>query len=334
MAENALLVRSAGRILLHLVGDILDMSKLESGKMDLINSPYDLGALLSEVVGMIWVSASQKGLAFHVNIDPLLPRKLIGDEIRLKQILMNLLGNAVKYTPQGSITLSVQRKETKGAFCTLVFSVTDTGIGIKKESIPHLFSAFRRVDENTTRYIEGSGLGLSIVKQLLDCMGGTITVNSVYTKGSNFIAELPQEIADPKALGELDLEAGHRLSSPSRYMPRFIAPGARALVVDDNLGGQMVVTKLLKETQMEIDTAGSAEEALQKTLQKSYHLIFMDHLMPGMDGIACLKAIRTQPGGLCKEAKIVALTANADAAARALYAQAGFDGYLLKPASP
>ncbi len=331
VAEDALNIQSASKMLLHLINDILDMSKLESGKMEVTNVTYDTGAMLSDIVGMLWVRAKEKGLAFHIDVDPMLPSQLIGDEVKIKQVLINLLTNAIKYTGEGSVTLSIQYQPQEDGTGVVTYSVSDTGVGIRKESIPHLFSAFQRVDESNNRFIEGTGLGLAIAKQFVELMGGTIRVNSVYMQGSTFIVELPQRVADSSEIGELNLELRHSLNIRAQYRQSFEAPEARILVVDDNTANLLVVTKLLRDTRVRIDTAESGREALKKTLETQYHLIFMDHMMPEMDGIECLREIRAQTGGLCRETKIVALTANAGSENRQLYVREGFDGYLLKP---
>jgi DegV family protein with EDD domain len=335
VAEDANNVRSASKILLHLINDILDMSKIESGKMELTSATYNMGDMISEIVGMFWMRAKEKGLEFHVEVDPNLPMEMVGDEVRIKQILINLLNNAIKYTSEGSVSLSIQFKKDVDKKGVVTYSVNDTGIGIKKESIPHLFNAFRRVDETETRYIEGTGLGLAIVKQLVELMGGNIAVNSVYTKGSSFIVDLPQDIVGEATTGErvYGNEVKRSVEHHSGHVKRFDAPDAKILVVDDNASNLMVVSKLLRETGMQIDTAMSGDEALEKTLTNEYHLIFMDHLMPGMDGIECLQKIKNQVGGMCKLAKSVALTANAGGDSKSLYLSEGFDGYLVKPTS-
>ncbi len=204
-------------------------------------------------------------------------------------------------------------------------------MGIKKESIPHLFDVFQRVDEEKNRYIEGTGLGLSIVKQLVDLMGGEIAVNSVYGKGSTFLITLPQQVVAEKPLGELDLEKKHALGAREHYRALFEAPKSHVLIVDDNSTNLLVAEKLLQDTKVNVQTASSGAECLKLTLQKRYDVILMDHLMPVMDGIQCLHKIRTQTGGLNLETPIVALTANAGGENQALYAREGFDGYLLKP---
>jgi len=333
VAEDAKNIQAASKMLLALINDILDMSKIESGKMDIVSVTYDVGTMLSDIVNMTWSRAKEKGLEFHVDVDQTMPTRLYGDEVRIKQVLINILNNAVKYTKEGSVTLSIQCKKSYGKKALITYTVTDTGMGIKKESIPHLFTAFKRVDQAENRYIEGTGLGLSIVKQIVDLMGGKITVNSVYTKGSTFIVELNQEIADASELGDLNLESRHMLGSREHYKQSFEAPKAHILLVDDNEANLMVATKLLRDTRVQIDTAMSGEEALTKTVQMRYDTIFMDHLMPEMDGIECLHAIRSQVGGLNRETPTVALTANAGSENQALYSREGFDGYLLKPVS-
>ena len=330
VAEDAANIQSASRMLLHLINDILDMSKLESGSMVLTPVVYRVGDMLSELVNLFWERAREKGLEFHVSVAPDVPVELVGDDVRIKQILINVLNNALKYTREGSVTLSIQCSLREGGSLNVLYSVSDTGIGIKKESIPHLFTAFKRVDEEKNRRIEGSGLGLSIVKQLVDLMGGSITVNSVYTQGSTFLIELPQQAASMETVGTLDLEERQR-TARAIYHSRFEAPEARVLVVDDNASNLLVVSKLLRATRVQVDTADSGEAALQMTQARAYHVIFMDHLMPEMDGVECHRRIRSQPGGKCREAKVIALTANADAESRKLYEREGFDGYLTKP---
>ena len=333
VAADARSIQGASKMLLTLINDILDMSKIESGKMDIVPVTYDVGAMLSDIVNMIWVRTKEKGLEFHVDVDQAMPSQLYGDEVRIKQILINVLNNAVKYTSEGSVTLSIQCKRQENGHAQISYSVTDTGIGIKKENIPFLFNAFKRIDEEKNRYIEGTGLGLSIVKQLVELMDGEIAVNSVYTKGSTFVITLPQGIVDKKELGELNLETRHALNARQHYKQSFEAPKAHVLIVDDNETNLMVAEKLLRDTKVKIETVTSGGECLKKTLQNRYDVIFMDHLMPEMDGIECLHAIRTQTGGLNQDTRVVILTANAGGENQALYRREGFDGYLLKPVS-
>ena len=333
VAENARNIQGASKLLLTLINDILDISKIKSGKMEIINTSYETGALFSEIVNMIWIKAKEKGLEFKLHIDPSIPSMLCGDEVRIKQILINLLNNAVKYTSEGSVTLSV-RCERQGVNRVLVwYSVEDTGQGVKKENIPYLFNAFRRVDEEKNRHIEGTGLGLSIVQQLVELMGGEISVNSVYTKGSTFIVSLEQDIVDEKELGTFSLASRTRVREGEQYRQSFEAPDAHILVVDDNDMNLMVVSRLLADTKVQIDTASSGAECLKLTQNHHYDCILMDHMMPEMSGIECLHALRAQPGGLCQDTPVVALTANAGSDNQLLYRKEGFSGYLAKPVS-
>ena len=331
--EDAVNIKAAGKLLLNLINDILDMSKFQSGSMQLLIEPYHTGDMLSDIVGMLWIRAKDKKLDFNVDVSPDIPAELIGDEVRIKQVLINVINNAIKYTKEGSVSLTVQCEMKEDKTCKMIYMVSDTGIGIKSEDIPYLFSAFKRVDETATKHIEGTGLGLSIVKQLVDIMGGKITVNSVYKKGSTFIIEIPQRIEREGSVGKYDFAKAGSSGRKKEYLPKFEAPQARILVVDDNEANLMVVSKLLRDTKVRIDTATSGADALRKTLNIKYDVIFMDHLMPEMDGIECRRQIKDQTGGRCRDTAIVILTANADEENRALYARENFDGYLAKPVS-
>ncbi len=331
--EDAVNIKAAGKLLLNLINDILDMSKFQSGSMQLLIEPYHTGDMLSDIVGMLWIRAKDKKLEFNVDVSPDIPAELIGDEVRIKQILINVINNAIKYTKEGSVSLTVQCERPDEKTCNMIYTVSDTGIGIKSEDIPYLFSAFKRVDETVTKHIEGTGLGLSIVKQLVDIMGGKITVNSIYKKGSTFIIEIPQRIERQGSVGSYDFTKTGKAEKRKGYTPKFEAPEARILVVDDNEANLMVVSKLLRDTKVRVDTATSGAEALRKTLNIKYNVIFMDHLMPEMDGVECRRKIKEQTGGRCREIPIVILTANADEENRALYARENFDGYLSKPVS-
>ena len=333
VAENARNIQGASKLLLTLINDILDISKIKSGKMEIINVSYETGALFSEIVNMIWIKAKEKGLEFKLQVDPSIPSMLCGDEVRIKQILINLLNNAVKYTSEGSVTLSVRCERQTVNRVRVWYSVEDTGQGVKKENIPYIFNAFRRVDEERNRYIEGTGLGLSIVQQLVELMGGEISVNSVYTKGSKFIVTLDQDIIDANELGTFTLASRARVHEGETYRQSFEAPDAHILVVDDNDMNLMVVSKLLAETKIQIDMASSAAACLKLTQNHHYDCILMDHMMPEMDGIECLHALRVQPGGLCQDVPVVALTANAGSDNQLLYRKEGFSGYLAKPVS-
>ena len=328
--QNAWNIEAAGRSLLHTVNEILDMSRLETGRMELAPDDYQTAEMLSDIVGMTWSQAEEKGLDYRIEADPGLPSVLHGDAVRTKQILLNLITNAVKYTKTGSVTLTVSgRTETAGRFW-LVCDVTDTGIGIREENIPYLFTAFQRSDEAENHAIEGTGLGLSIVKQLLDMMKGCISVTSEYGKGSTFHMEIPQDVADGKPIGAVNLKRTGKTSLPER--PKTLALSSlHILAVDDTPMNLMVIKKLLRDTKATVDTAANGAEALQKNMENRYDVILMDHQMPQMDGIVCLHRIRTQENGKCRDSKIICLTANAGLEMEKRYRQEGFDGFLVKP---
>ena len=333
IAENARNIQGASKLLLTLINDILDISKIKSGKMEIVNVSYETGTLFSEIVNMIWIKAREKGLEFKLHIDSSIPSMLCGDEVRIKQVLINLLNNAVKYTSEGVVTLSVRCERLSINRVRVWYSVEDTGQGVKKENIPYIFNAFRRVDEEKNRHIEGTGLGLSIVKQLVELMDGEISVNSVYTKGSTFIVMLEQDIIDDSELGTFTLTSRVKAHEGEQYRQSFEAPDAHILVVDDNEMNLVVVRKLLSATKIQIDTASSGEECLRMTQMQHYNCILMDHMMPEMDGIECLHVLRVQPGGLCQNVPVIALTANAGSDNQLLYRKEGFSGYLAKPVS-
>ena len=330
--KDALGIQGSGKMLLALINDILDFSKIEAGSMDIIPVDYRVGDMLSDIVNMIWLRAHDKGLEFNVSVDPEVPSVLYGDEVRIKQVIINLLNNAVKYTSEGSVELHIESGYISDDTVELSISVADTGIGIKKESLPFLFDAFKRVDEKKNRYIEGTGLGLSIVKQIVSLMDGTVSVNSVYGEGSVFTVVVRQEVSDRAAIGELNIHNEQTIKRSS-YEAGFTAPEAKILIVDDNEMNIEVESKLLSATGMDIDKALSGREALGMTVKKRYDTILMDHLMPEMDGIECLEHIRNQSGGLNRTTPVIVLTANAGSDNRDLYNRSGFDGYLVKPVS-
>lgn len=333
IAENARNIQGASKMLLALINDILDLSKIKSNKMEIVNASYETGVLFSEIVNMIWIKAREKGLEFRLHVDPAMPSMLCGDEVRIKQVLINLLNNAVKYTKEGSVTLSVRCERLGLNRVRVWYSVEDTGQGVKKENIPYIFDAFKRVDEKRNRHIEGTGLGLSIVHQLVELMGGKISVNSVYMNGSTFLVMLDQDIISERELGTFTLTSRMKAREGEQYKHSFEAPDAHLLVVDDNEMNLMVVSKLLSDTKIQIDTALNGAECLRLTQYQHYDCILMDHLMPEMDGIECLHAIHSQPGGLCQTVPVIALTANAGSADQQLYRKEGFSGYLAKPIS-
>ena len=333
IAENAINIQNASKMLLTTINDILDLSKLESGKMDIVPTQYEISSMFSDLVNLIWIRAHQKNLELKVDIDPEIPSMLYGDEIRIKQVVTNMLTNAVKYTSSGSVTLSAKGERVAADQILLRISVQDTGMGIRKESLDDLFSSFKRVDESDNRNIEGTGLGLNISKQLIEMMGGKISVDSVYHQGSTFTVEVKQRIVNVRPIGVINFATQKQLNHRAAYRQSFIAPDARILVVDDNSMNLMVVVKLLRDTKVKVDMAESGREALQKTAENTYHVILMDHMMPEMDGAATLRAVRSQTKGFCQKTPVIALTANVMSDAEQVYRNMGFDGYLAKPIS-
>lgn len=331
--ENCVNIDRASRLLLTLINDVLDLSKIEAGRMELMPREYQVETILSELVNIIWIRAQKKKLDFELDISPDLPRVLYGDDVRIKQILMNILTNAVKYTSKGFVRMQIGTELLEKNQIRVIYKVTDTGIGIKKEDIPMLFDSFKRLDEEKNNEIEGTGLGLAIARQLVELMGGTITVDSVYHKGSTFTFSVCQQIIDPAPLGNLSRKIRTGFEAKEDYRKQFEAPEARVLIVDDNEMNRVVVKKLLRSTKVRIDMACGGVECLEKTLKHYYHVIFMDHMMPQMDGIETLKQIRIQEYGRCHETPVVALTANEFHGAYDFYRREGFVGYLLKPVS-
>ena len=333
IAENAIHIQDASKMLLALINDILDMSKIESGKMEIVPIQYETGAMFSEVVNLIWIRAHEKKLEFKLDISPEIPSMLFGDEVRIKQVVTNLLSNAVKYTQKGYISLSARSERKENNKILLSISVRDSGVGIRKEDMQRLFQSFQRVDEGTNAGIEGTGLGLSISHQLIEMMGGKITVDSIYQKGSVFTIQIEQDIVDENPMGEMDFMTRGSSHKRKKYKQIFEAPDARILVVDDNEMNLLVVKKLLRETKIQVDLAKSGRECLELTRQHFYNVIFMDHMMPEMDGVETLTRMRQQENGLCREVPVIALTANVMAGAEQNYRDKGFQSYLAKPIS-
>ncbi|MCR4851172.1 MAG: response regulator [Lachnospiraceae bacterium] len=329
-ANNA---RSAGNTLLSLVNDILDFSKIEAGKMEIICSQYHLGSTINDLVNMVSAKAADKGLELIINVNEHIPCMLIGDEVRIKQCLTNLLSNAVKYTDKGSVTLNIDYKRTGDEEISLDFEVKDTGIGIKQEDLSKLYSPFERIEEIRNRSIEGTGLGMSIVKTLLALMDTRLEVSSVYGEGTSFRFSVVQKVVSDEEIGDFKEKYREYVKSISKYHQRFQAPGANILVVDDTDMNLTVMKNLLKQTLVNIDTAESGFEALDKVKEKKYDVIFLDHRMPEMDGIQTLEAMRVMDGNLNVGVPVISLTANAVSGAREEYRMHGFTDYLAKPVS-
>lgn len=332
VAQDALNIKNASKLLLSLINDILDFSQIESKQMPIVPVQYKTKDLIQDIVDLMQPRILEKELDFYLDIDSSLPSILFGDEVRMKQILVNLLTNAVKYTPKGSVTFMVHGERAGEDQLCLTMAVSDTGMGIKKEELAYLYDSFKRADQEKNHKIEGSGLGLAITRQLVRLMGGKITVDSIYTKGSVFTVTLNQQIMDARPIGKMDyLERMHG-TERSHYKQSFEAPQARVLVVDDNESNRMIAQKLLRATRMQIDQAKSGEECLEYTKKKIYHVILLDSMMPQMDGLTVLKAIHRQENGLCRQTPVIAWTADASARDQKRYLEAGFDGYLAKPA--
>lgn len=327
-AEN---VRSASSSLLGLVNDILDFSKIEAGKLEIIPVEYEISSVLNDLVNMVKTRAEKKGLEFSIEASPELPTLLFGDEIRLKQIVTNILTNAVKYTEKGGVTLRISFEKADRQNILLRFSIQDTGIGIKPEDIEKLFNAFERIEETRNRTIEGTGLGLNITKRLLELMGSRLEVESVYGQGSIFSFTVEQRVVNWSPIGNFE-EAYRRTAIRQQvYRESFTAPQAHVLVVDDTTMNLTVMRGLLKATKVQIDEAESGQEALALTMKKEYDVIFLDHRMPGMDGVETLAALRAQSGGKNERTPVICLTANAISGAREWYLAQGFNDYLTKP---
>ncbi len=332
--EYAQNIKTAGSTLLGLINDILDFSKIEAGKMDIVPVDYDLASVINDLVTMIKPRGESKGLELIFDIDSSIPGELHGDEIRIKQVITNILTNAVKYTEKGSVTLKIYFEEVSDNEINLKVAVKDTGIGIKEEDLKLMYNAFQRVDEVRNRNVEGTGLGLNITRQLLNLMGSELNVSSVYGEGSEFSFSIKQKVIKKDPIGNY-MEAYHKaLENRARYQEKFIAPDAEVLVVDDTPMNLTVFRNLLKKTKMKIDTAESGMECLEKTGQKKYDIIFLDHRMPVMDGIETLVNLKEDRSNPNTNTISISLTANAVSGAREQYIDAGFDDYLTKPIIP
>ncbi len=340
-------IQSASQTLLSLINDILDFSKIETGKLELVAGDYALSSLINDVYHMLISKTKEKGLALNVESDKNLPAKLYGDEVRIRQIIVNILNNAIKYTQKGSVTLTVEMSDMKlsdmpdhsndsksenitDKNTIITFRIADTGIGIKKENISHLFDSFSRFDEEKNKYIEGTGLGLAITKQLVDLMNGEIVVTSEYGKGSVFTVSIPQKIVSDLKIGDIS-EKYNEPSNKKKKKSTFTAPDANVLVVDDVKMNINVFKALLKRTEINVDSAMSGSEALDMIKEKKYDIIFLDHMMPDMDGIETYQNMKMLEDNPNKDTTVVMLTANAIMGAKEEYLGIGFSDYLSKP---
>lgn len=330
ISEYASNIQSSGEALLYLINDVLDISKIESGKLELIESTYETASFIHNCYNMVAERAEKKGLDLIIKCNPFLPSQMKGDEARLRQVISNLLTNAVKYTMHGSVTMCVD-KRYEGEKLILVVTVKDTGIGIKQENLPHLFMHFSRFDLEKNRNIEGTGLGLAITMQLVELMHGELSVESEYGKGSTFTFTVPQQIISSAPMGDFHKRYLNINEKNSKYRQHFEAPDARILVVDDVAVNLKVISNLLRETKIRVDTAESGAQCLSLVTKNSYDIIFMDHMMPEMDGIVTYEKMKALPDSLNKETPVIMLTANAISGAKELYMETGFANYLSKP---
>lgn len=326
--DNAVNIQSAGKTLLSIINDILDFSKIETGKMEIVAVNYRVADIIHNIESMIAVRVKERGLELQLEVQEDIPSELRGDEMRIRQILINLLNNAVKFTDKGYVKLRVWSERHDGQF-RLYASVQDSGCGIREESLSGIFNSYERVDLVKNRTVEGTGLGLAICKRLVESMDGAITIESEYGKGSTFTFYVVQEVINPEPVGPWEKTGIHK--SREKIRERFRAPEAKVLVVDDTKINLKVAVGLLKTLEIKADTALSGMECLEKIQEKRYDIIFMDHMMPEMDGIEATKKIREIEGEYYKNVPVIALTANAVNGAREMFLEAGFQGFVSKP---
>ncbi len=320
----------AGNMLMSLVNNILDFSTIESGKMEILPVKYDLGMLINDLRIFTANRAEKKGLKFVIDCVTDVPRLLHGDEIRIKQIISNMLTNAVKYTEKGTVTLKIDYDKADERSVFLKVAVVDTGRGMRQEDMEKLFKPFERIEEIKNRHIEGTGLGMNIVQQLLTLMGSKLEVTSEYGKGSTFHFVIRQEVVSWKEIGDVNVAVTEKQDQTS-IRSRFTAPDAKILVVDDIAMNLNVFAGLLKRTKIKITKAASGEEAIEKARETEFDILFIDHMMPEMDGIETMERIKKDRFALCRNKPMVALTANAISGAREFYLEKGFANYLSKP---
>ncbi len=326
-------VADAGNALLALVNDVLDFSKIEAGRMEIIPADYELNILLREVKNMLTTKCADKGIKFVVKNNPDVPNNLFGDEVRIRQVLVNILNNAVKYTDSGSVTLDINYEPLDDGRLTLILSAIDTGIGIREEDIPLLFESFKRIDLDVNRKREGSGLGLNIAKSFIELMGGTINVTSVYGYGSTFTVRIPQEYKGDAKIGIFNSDTASS-AKKKKYVASFVAKDTRILVVDDVAMNLKVIKGLLKQTEINVDTAASGQECLDAIALAKYDLVLLDHMMPEMDGIEVMRQFTSDKTHPNQDTPVIMLTANAIIGAREEYLNIGFADYLSKPVHP
>ena len=322
-------IQHSGEALLYIINDILDISRIESGKFEIRPAGYHIHKLMDDMIPLFRLSAESKNLIFNYEVDEELPGYIEGDSVRVRQIITNIVNNAIKYTKDGSVSLKISGRVEEE---TVIYDieVSDTGIGIRKENIGHLFESFERVDSSETHYIEGTGLGLTIVKRLLDIMGGSVEAESEYGVGSTFTVHIPQKILSNERISEYRPETGQEISRDKRYYIN----GKKILVVDDNLTNLTVAKSFLEQMRADTDTATNGKDALKLISENKYELIFLDHMMPEMSGVKVIKKIHRNPENYMvnKDTPYIVMTANAIVGAKEKYVdEYGFDDYIAKP---
>ncbi|MCR5788893.1 MAG: response regulator [Lachnospiraceae bacterium] len=326
ISKYALDIKSASKTLLSIINDILDLSKIESGKMEIIPVEYECFSVFNDIANMTMKRAEEKGLSYELSVDPDIPSILYGDEIRIRQIMLNIINNAIKYTNEGSVKIRVSFDHQKERFH---IEVSDTGIGIRPEDMKKLYESFQRLEETKNRNIEGTGLGLHITRQLVEMMDGSIDVESEYGRGTTFITEITQKVVDHTPIGNFSDSLERARSQAAEYAPALIAPGVRLLIVDDNEMNLEVISGLLTDTRMDVTCVSSGRECISCLKEKQFHVIMLDQMMPGMSGTETLNLIRREH--LADGVPVIALTADAIVGARDSYLKEGFTDYLSKP---
>lgn len=335
--ENyAIKIRTSAIHLLNYVTNVLDYTKIEAGKLEIVKKEFEVTSLLKELIDVYNVQSSSKGLTFIYEIETDIPRRLIGDEMRIHQAYTNILSNAVKYTDEGTIRFCVHFQKLDAARGKLVCSVIDTGTGIRTEDMSRLFGSYSRLNLEKNQNIQGSGLGLKICKQIIDLMDGSLDVQSEFGRGSTFTVVIPLEFNDENTIGDFNqeikrLERKGRDEVKGNVLGRI--PNAKILIVDDNDINLQVAEAILKKTDCDVRCLDSGKACLEEIYKTQYDMILLDHMMPDIDGLAVLKEMKEKADHLCTNTKIVVLTANAVSGAKSQYMELGFDDYISKPIS-
>ena len=324
--KYAMDIRSAGKTLLSIINDILDLSKIESGKMEIVPVEYESLSVFNDIVNMTMKKAEDKGLTYELNVDSKIPSVMYGDEIRIRQIMLNIINNAIKYTQKGGIKIDASFDRTSDR---LKIVVSDTGIGIRPEDMDIIYQAFQRLEDTKNRNIEGTGLGLNITKQLVEMMDGKIDFESEYGKGTTFTAEVVQKTIDDTPIGDFSDNIIKAHEKMEEYKPILIAPKARVLIVDDNDMNLEVITGLLHDTKIKVTCASGGSDCINILKNNKFDMVFLDQMMPGMSGTEVLHTIKSEH--LADDTPIIALTADAIVGAKEGYIKEGFSDYLSKP---